>query len=216
MSTKTAERDAFDLSAFLEANRRSLIIGATAVVVAGGGLWFWRSSADLKATRAEQALVSAERSFYSGNAALAESELLRVVNRYGGTQAGVRAQMLLAQSLYQQGRHEQGVSGLREVVGAGTAKPYRAAIHALIAAGLEDLGKFDEAALAYADASKAAVNSLERDSFKADQARVLQGSGKADQALAIWQELASDDNSPLAGEAKLRVGELGTKAASRS
>lgn len=215
MSNKSSDRE-FDLSVFLEQNRKQLIIGAATVVVVGGGLWFWRSSADLKATRAEQALVSAERSFYSGNDALAESELQRVVSRYSGTPAGVRAQMLVAQTMYRQGRHDAGVEALQGVVNSGAAKPYKSAIHALIAAGLEDLGKYDEAAAAYAAASSSAVTGMERDSFKGDQARVLQSSGKAAEALTLWKELAADENSPIAGEAKLRVGELSTKAASRS
>jgi tetratricopeptide (TPR) repeat protein len=215
MSNKSADRE-FDLAVFLEQNRRNLMIGAAAVVVAGGGFWFWRSSSELKATRAEQALVTAERSFFSGNDALAESELARVVSRYEGTTAGVRAQILLAQARYRQGRHAEGVAGLESVVNASAAKPYKAAIYALIAAGLEDQGNYAGAAAAYGSASSAAITDLERDSFKGDQARVLQSSGKAEEALKLWQELAADDNSAIAGEAKLRVGELSTKAASRS
>ena len=60
------------------------------------------------------------------------------------------------------------------------------------------------------------MTDMERDSFKGDQARVLQSAGKAAEALTLWKELAADENSPIAGEAKLRVGELSTKAASRS
>jgi predicted negative regulator of RcsB-dependent stress response len=213
MSKSSSE--SFDLAAFLQQNGRTVAIGAVVVAAAGGGLWFWRSSAELKETRAAQALGQGEQALFSGNLPLAETELQKVVQRYDGTAAGVRAQMLLAQALYGQGRHDQGVETLRRVVGTGAAKPFRAPIHALIASGLEDLAKFDDAAAAYGEAAKTAVTSLERDAYKGDQARVLQSSGKKDAALVIWKELAADDNSPMAGEAKMRIGELETATASR-
>ncbi len=216
MSKKTAGSEGFDLGAFLEQNRRNVTIGAAVVVVAGAGAWFWRSSSELKDTRAAQALAQAERSFLSGNLSLAETELQRVVQRYASTPSGVRAKMMLAQAMYGQGRHEQGVALLTEVVGTGAAAPYRAAIHALIAAGYEDLGRFDQAAAAYAAASSAAVSRMERDAYKADQARVFMGTGKSAEALAIWKELSSDESSPMSSEARLRVGELESKAVTRS
>jgi predicted negative regulator of RcsB-dependent stress response len=212
----TKSSDEFDLATFLEQNRRALVAGAVVLAAAGGGAWFWTSSQALKETRGLQALAQAERAFFSGNLPLAETELQRVVTRYSGTAPGVRAKMLLAQSLYGQGRHQQGVETLREVVGTGPAKPYRSAIHGLIAVGLEDLGQLDAAAAAYGDASAAAMTSMERDALKADQARVLMGSGKRAEALVIWKALAADDNSPTAAEARLRVGELEATAASKS
>ncbi len=216
MSKSSAGTEGFDLGAFLEQNRRNLAIGAAAVVVAGAGAWLWSSSANLKDTRAAQALSQAERSFFSGNLPLAETELQRVVQRYASTPSGVRAKMMLAQAMYGQGRHDQGVALLQEIVGSGAAKPYRAAIQALIAAGYEDLGRLDAAAAAYATASTDATTRMESDAYKADQARVLMGAGKADAALVIWQELAADESSSMASEARLRVGELATKPASRS
>jgi predicted negative regulator of RcsB-dependent stress response len=212
----TKSSDEFNLATFLEQNRRTLVAGAIVLVAAGGGAWFWKSSQDLKETRALQALSQAERSYFSGNLQLAETELQRVVTRYGGTASGVRAKMLLAQAQYGQGSHQAGVETLRSVVATGPAKPYRSAIHALIAVGLEDLGQLDAAASAYADAAAAAVTTAGRDALKADQARVLMGSGKRAEALVIWKSLAADDNSPTAAEARLRVGELEATAASKS
>jgi len=206
----------FDLGVFIARHQRNLVWGGATIVVAGAGLWFWTASRDLKESRGEQALASAEQAFFTGAPGTAETDLLRVVQRYDGTVASVRASMLLAQSLYEVGKADEGVDRLRAVVGLRAARPFRAAVHALIAAGLENNGKFDEAAAAYGSAAERAPTLLDRESYMADQARALTSAGKMAEALKIWQTIAEREASPFSGEARLRVGELTAAAAQRS
>lgn len=216
MANETKVETEFDFAVFWEKHRRNVSIAVVAVVVVGAVGWFWRASNNLKESRAETAYANAERTFYSGNMQLASSELNRLIMRYGGTHAAVRASMLLAKSHYSLGTHGDGVAQLQRIVGSRAAKPQRAAIHALIAAGLENQGKFDEAASAYQEAASSAGTRIDQDIFKADQARALMSAGKRTEALAIWQALAERDASPLANEARLRVGELSAAPAGRS
>ena len=210
--SKTDTNPGFDLAALWTAQGRAIVGGAIAVAVVVGGGWFWMASRDLKESRAEDAYASAERTFYSGNAPLATSELTRVVTRYGDTRAGVRATMLLAQAHYIAGEHAEGVEQLRAVVGSGAARPYRAPLHALIAAGLESQSQFDDAAAAYAQAASAATTQFDRDLYEADQARALASAGKSEAALAIWRRHADREAAPTASEARLRIGELAARA----
>ena len=210
--SKTDTNSGFDPAAFWAAHRKAILGGATAVAVVVGGGWFWMASRNLKESRAEDAFAGAERTFYSGNAPLATSELTRVVTRYGDTRAGVRATMLLAQAHYIAGEHAEGVEQLRAVVGSGSARPFRAPLHALVAAGLESEGRFADAAAAFAQAASAATTQFDRDLYEADQARALASAGSADAALAIWRRHAERESAPTASEARLRIGELSAKA----
>ena len=198
----------FDFAAFYAKNRKRILAGAAIVVAAGAIGWFWTASRKLKEKNGELAYASAERSYYSGNLQLAQTDLARVVQRYGSTRAGARASMLLARAMYQQGKADSGVLKLREAVGKSAAAPFRAALHALIAAGFENSEKYDSAAAAYGQAAVAATTQIDREIYQADQARALASAGKPAEALRIWQTIAAREASPLIAEARLRIGEL--------
>lgn len=210
--TTIGEREV-DFAALWEKHRKTILGTVAALVVVVGGGLFWSSSRALKEQRAEIAFSSAEQTFYSGNFQLAATELERVVGRYSGTKAGVRATMLLARTRFGEKNHADGVALLREVVATGAARPYRAAIYALIASGLENQRLFGEAAEAYAQAAGAAGTDFDRYLYEADQARALASAGQNDQALTIWRRHAANEAAPTASEARLRIGELGASAA---
>lgn len=211
-NTTKSERE-IDFAALWARHKRTILGVAATVAVVAGGAWFWTASRNLKESRAEVAFSSAEQTFYSGNFQLAATELERVLARYDDTRAGVRATMLLARTRFAEDRHADGVAMLREIVGRSGAKPQRAAIHALIAAGLENQRLFGEAASAFAQAAGAATTQFDRDMYEADQARALASDGQTAQALEIWRRHASRESAPTANEARLRIGELASKSA---
>ncbi|MFN8667501.1 MAG: tetratricopeptide repeat protein [Gemmatimonadaceae bacterium] len=217
--TKTGEaaRPQLDNSAesvmdWVQSHGRQLGIGAIVVVALAAGSWVVSRSNDTKAAGASRALSEAQRSMASGNLALAAADLQKVVARYGSTSAGTQARLLLAQVQFQQGKLADGMKALDEV---GSAGAMQASLHALRAAGLEQSGKSAEAAEEYLKASTASSLPSERESYKADAARAYVTAGKKDEALKIWQAIAADEASPLNGEARLRVGELGATVAAR-
>jgi predicted negative regulator of RcsB-dependent stress response len=190
------------------ANSRTLSIGGIVVVaVAAIGL-LWRASADKKEMRASQALSAAQIVFQSGNAALAQSDLQALIRRYGGTTAGIQARMLLAQVHFGQGKVED---GLKELDAIGSGGPYAASVHGLRGAGLEQAGKAAEAAAAYEQAAAAATTRIAKAAYQSDAARAYVTAGNADAARRIWEAIAADDANPLAGEARVRLGELAVK-----
>ena len=206
---KPEKHDAeFDLGAFLAKNQRAVTYAAIGVAVVGVGTWFWVASNTRRALNAEQAYVGAERATFSGNPQLAGAELGKVVDRYRNTAPGVRAAILLAKQLYTLEKPTDGVTTLRTAVGQGASKPYRPAIHALIAAGLEVQSKFDSAATEFAAAAAEARTQGDREQYQASQARSLTSAGKKAAALALWRSIAARETSPYATEAKLRIAEL--------
>lgn len=189
-------------------NSKALSIGGMVVVAAAAIGMLWRASAEKKEVRASESLAAAQAVVQSGNAALAQSDLTAMIRRYGDTKAGAQARLLLTQVLYGQGKFEE---GLRELEAVGPKEPYAASYHALKAAGLEQSGKPAEAAASYEQAAAAAATDLAKASYQSDAARTYLVAGNRDAALRIWEAMAADDANPLAGEAKVRVGEIKAK-----
>lgn len=217
--TKTgdAARPQLDESAdsfmeWMQANARAIGIGAIVIAAIGAGTWVVSRSNETKALAASRALTEAQRSVASGNLPLAAADLQKMVQRYGSTNAGVQAKLLLAQVLFQQDKVDEGLKLLDET---GKAGALESSLHALRAGGLEQKGKSADAAAEYLKASQTTSLSSEREGYKADAARALMAAGKKDEALKIWQAMAEDQASPLNSEARLRLGEIGATVASK-
>ncbi|HVE79989.1 MAG TPA: tetratricopeptide repeat protein [Gemmatimonadaceae bacterium] len=196
-------------------NGRPLLVG---LIVAGAlalGVLGYRASQRAGAAKAEQALARAELALGSENPQLARADLERVVNTHEGTGAATTAAMLLAQLHYDAGRYQDGVNVLGRAAGWGASRPSQAAILALTADGLESMGRHADAARRYEDAAEATRFTNERAQYLASAARAKRAAGDAPGALRVWEELARDPQSPLAPEARLRVGELSATPVTR-
>jgi predicted negative regulator of RcsB-dependent stress response len=203
--------DATDsLSDWFRVHGRSVAIGALIVAAAGAGTFFWRTSAASKASRAEQAFFQAQAPIAQNDLAGAERELTRVAQQFDGTAGGAQAQMLLAQVYYEQGKYQQGVDVLKQADDAPEA--LRSSVKVLAAGGYEGLSKPAEAAKLYEEAAGTAA-AVQRDELRASAARAYQAGGNAEAARRIWDELVKNEASPLADEARVRLGELAAKPA---
>ncbi|HEY9450342.1 MAG TPA: tetratricopeptide repeat protein [Gemmatimonadaceae bacterium] len=195
-----------------ELHSRLLTIVAVAVIVVAGGLWFYQKSHEARARNAATALNQAELAVGSGNLALAQSNLEKIVDRYSATRSGKQARLLLAGVRYDRGQYSEGVQTLQPLT-TESDEYVRAAAFNLTGAGYEQQGKFAEAADAYGEAAEAAPSAVERDTYRANKARALTSGGKLDEAKKIWSDLAADPASAAGAEARVRLGELEAKAA---
>ena len=202
------ENAAESLVEWVRANSKTVSIGGMVIVAAAAIGLLWRASAEKKEVRASESLAAAQAVVQSGNVALAQSDLTTMIRRYGDTKAGMQARLLLTQILFGQDKVED---GLRELEAVGPREPYTASYHGLKAAGLEQSGKPAEAAAEFERAATAAGTDLAKASYQSDAARTYLVAGNRDAALRIWEAMAADDANPLAGEAKVRVGELKAK-----
>jgi len=201
------ELDTDSLLDTLKRRQREITVAVVAVVAIAGSAYLWRESVIKKEQRAEQALNSASNSYYSGNKALAQSDLEKVVDRYSGTTAAAQGVMLLSQILYENAKWDDGIKRLEAMKGAATGR-FGASIEALIADGYADQKKYDDAAKHYAAAAEKAEFPVDKDLYRAEVARAMTLGGKRQEARKIWADLASRPDSPAVGEAKIRLGEL--------
>lgn len=202
-----AEETSQRLGEFLVLHRAKVIAAVIALVVLGAAGWFYRRSVDLKHDRAEIAYFRARQAYESRNYELAEADLRIAIDRYSGTAGGAQAVMTLAQLFYETGKPAEGVALLRDAVGSAP-RDLKPEVYALMGAGHENLGQFDEAARAYQQASNESRFPKDELAHKAAAARALTGAGKPEEALAIWRELEAEPTQFLAAEARVRIGEL--------
>lgn len=202
--------DEESLTEWVMLHKRGVTWAAIALAIVFGGYWFYERSQSIKAQRAEAAYFQARQSAGAGNLPLAISDLQKVVNRYEGTRAGAQAALSLAQALYDQKNFKEGVAALKK---AETKAPeeFRAAIHALEAAGYEELKDFISGAQEYKAAAEATRFPTDKAEYQAAAARDYMAAGKTEEAKAIWAELAKDEAGPTAAEARVRLGEVEAK-----
>ena len=199
----------------LRTNSRAAIIAVVGIATVAGGIALYSRSKATEAVRAEQALFEAQRAVGAGNLAQAQTELQKVATRYDGTPSANQANMVLAQVLYDQGKYAEGLAVLAKVEN-DVDEESRPAIHALRAAGHEQMGKHAEAAAAYLKAAEASSFDLDKANFQANAARAYMAAGNKAEARRLWTMLAEDPQGPIAGEARVRLGELTATPATRS
>ena len=205
----------FDLMDWIQVNSRWLGATAAVIAVAAAGYWFYIRSQQIKTVNAERSLLRAEQSLQSGNAALATSDLQRVVSRYKGTGAGTQAALLLAQADYSAGKYQDGIKVLQSV--SGEAGGAEAALQSLLGDGYSQLNKYTDAAKSYERAAQAAEFDTERSYYRAKAARSYMSAGNTAAARRLWAELSNDEKAQsVAAEARVRMAELDAKRAGKS
>jgi predicted negative regulator of RcsB-dependent stress response len=207
----TVEERVDSVVEWLELHSRPVMYGAIGLLVVAGGVWFYRQSSERQAESATIALTEAQSAMSAGNMALAQSDLEKLIKRYGSTDAAEQGHVLLAQVHYEKGEFQQGIAELKAVEASEDAYLAAAAIN-LQGAGLEQGGKYAEAAEAYQKAAAKASSPADHDLYMANAARALTTAGNVEGARKIWAELAKDDASPASAEARVRLGELEAKA----
>ena len=198
--------------AWVQRHQRMLLGIFIALALAAIGYAYYLRSEAIKRQRAEEALGRALQALAGGNPALAQADLERVVTRYQGTGPGIQAGMLLAQTYYDEGKAQQGIDKLKQAEPTAP-KEFRAPLVALIGDGYDLLGKYADAAKEYERAASLSNYPIERDNFLAAAGRFHMLAGTKAEAIRIWSKLSEDPDSPVAGEAKVRLGELTAKPA---
>ena len=204
------------MSEWFELYNKQITWGVVGVAVVAAGIWFYSRSQTLKEEKAERALNTALQSV-PGNYPLAESDLRKLIQRYDATTAGYQAQLALARVLYDEGKYNDGIESLKNgMPKLDKSKDFESAGHLLLAAGYEQSKKFLDAASEFGLAAKAARFDQDRQRHESAEARAYLEAGRTEMAKQIWTRLAADSKGTVAGEARVRLGELEAKAEPKS
>jgi len=192
---------------------RELSIAGAILVALIAVLWLYHYSSTQQLRRADEQLLQPERSLAAGNIPLAQTDLKRIISRYGGTPAATQAAMMLAETYYAQGKYIDGLTLLSKAPHSGASAPFAAGLEGLVGDGYSEQNKPRDAATHYLNASGATKYPAEQAKWKAMAARSYTMAGDTAKAVGLWRELAKDESSPQAGEARLRIGELTARPA---
>src|SRR5215208_3518918 len=158
---------AFD---WMRANAKAIGIGLAVAALAAIVWIVAKQYRERQSDAAEVALNRARQSYAQGNLPLAQTDLRRVITRFGGSAAGSQATMLLAQAFYEQGKPDSGLKALNDGKPSDTDE---AAFEALKGAGLEQKKEYAQAAERYRAAAGLADAKIAKDRYMADAARAL-------------------------------------------
>ncbi len=204
------------MSEWFELYNKQITWGVIGVAAVAAGIWFYERSQTLKGEKAERALMTAQQSI-PGNMPLAESDLRKLIQRYDGTPAAYQAELTLARALYDEGKYQDGIESLKKAMPKlSKSKDFESAGHLLLAAGYEQVRKYLDAAAEYGLAAKAARFDQDRQRHESAQARAYLEAGRTQTAKEIWTRLAADSKGTVAGEARIRLGELEAKPEPKS
>jgi predicted negative regulator of RcsB-dependent stress response len=209
--------NAFDtMSEWFELYNKQITWGVVGVALVGAGIWFYSRSQALKEEKAERAFNTAVQSI-PGNMPLAESDLRKLIQRYDGTTAAYQAQLALTRALYDENKYQEGIESLKNAMPKfGKSKDFESSAHLMLAAGYEQTRKYLDAASEYALAAKTARFDPDRQRHESAEARAYLEAGRTEMAKQIWTRLAADSKGTVAGEARVRLGELEAKPEPKS
>jgi outer membrane protein assembly factor BamD (BamD/ComL family) len=191
-------------------NIRRVGIGAGVVVVVVGAVLAYLASERNKEAFAAQALSQSWSTVEAGNMALAANDLSRLVERYGGTRAADEGLILLSEIRLLNGETDPAVRALQGFVSSRHEKYFMASGYALLGGGLENQGKFREAASAYRSASDAAELAFLKAQYLIDAGRAfVLARDTAAARTALAEVLAKYGESSQAAEARVRMAEIG-------
>jgi predicted negative regulator of RcsB-dependent stress response len=208
--------DPQDIMQWLTANSRWLTIASVVVVVAAASFWIYTQSQRTKEVNASKALLLAQQSMNAGNPGLAKSDLEKMTSRYLGTAAGSEAAMLLAQLNYDQAKFQEGVAVLERAAKAAP-QPIEAEIRGLMGDGYLSMRNPVAAAKEYEHAADLTDHEMDRASQRARAARAYTVAADTAKARQLWESLSQNTkNLSVAAEARVRLGELSAKPATKS
>jgi len=180
-----------------------------AILIVGAGLFVWTLSTKRRTEEiASRDLQGARFAFENQNYPLAASELAKVIANYSGTNAAAEARILLANSRLLEKQPQQAITVLKDFA-PGAPQAYRAQAYGLLGAAYENMGKPRDAGEAYENGSAAARLDFLKAQMLSDAGRAWTVAGDTTKAVAAYRRIVNQfGKEGIAGEAKVRLGEL--------
>jgi TolA-binding protein len=199
--------------AWVEKNRKQVIIGVSAVAVVGLIIGYSSYARAAKEAAAGEALSQA---LFNGAArnggADTGAQLLKVATDNSGTQSGAQALLLAAGALFTNGKYAEAQSSFDQFARDHSSSPLVAQALYGSGAALAAQGKLADAAQAYKNVVDRYPSSPVANQARYSQAAVLATEGKLAEAVALYEEVVrASMGTSLGNEAGLRADELRAK-----
>ncbi len=190
-----------------------LIVGAAAgLLVLAAAIYFVQAGGQRANERAAGMLADARGDYQRGALDPAATRLEELLSTSGGTASGKQALILYGDVRYAQGRYQDAAGYYRRAIDKFKGDPILGtAARRALAATLENMKEYDEAAKIHEELLASESTGLLRTQAQLDLARNLLRSGQTDRAKALYEEVSVNQDNPLAAqEAQLRLAEIKT------
>jgi predicted negative regulator of RcsB-dependent stress response len=206
-------------TAWAQTHSRHIVIGAVIAVILVVGFMYVRTTGSARRDLAAQELSRVRATMQTGNTQLAQQDLEGYIRRFGSTDAGTEAKIMLAQ-VYLQGKQPQkAIDALESLAGdVDTPAGFTAAM--LLAASYEESKQFDQADRTYLRIADDARFDFQKREALDRAARVRADQGNLAGAIELYDRIvatyADPDDPQTAGERNayaMRLAELRAAAA---
>jgi len=208
-TTNQRAREPVSATSWLRDPKRQAAAGAIAAAVIALGVWFVVTSGRRKEEFASRVLSQALATADKGNLPQASSELQRVIQTYGGTDAASEAVLALNQIRMAAGQSELAAVNLREFVAKKPAPRFTAQAYGLLGTADENTKKYEDAGRAYEQAAASAELAYIKAGYLINAGRAYRLAGKSQDAIRVYRTVVEKyAGSPSVTEAQVRLGEL--------
>ncbi len=181
----------YDFVAWLEVNKKQIIVVSVVLVVAGFAAYVWSYHQDARDLEANDALVSLNAAAESPRDRKPDpAALLKVAKDYAGTTAAERAKLLAAGAMFESGNYSEAEKLFDQFLKDRPGSPLAPSAAYGVAASLEAEGKVDQAIAAYQNVTVKYPNSSVAAEAKLNLARNYTKTQPA-AALKIYDELSA-------------------------
>ena len=202
MSSETTQTvGIYDVLAWLEANKKAVIICFSVVVVLWFGFEIYQWKSEQTELAASDALMDLTTPAAVRDTATPPdpSAYLKVAQEYPSTTAGQRALLLAASSLFTEGKYTEAQTRFSQFLHDRPQGAFAATAAYGIATCLEAEGKRDDALAAYQNLSVRFPNSSVLEDAKLAMARIYEAKKQPEQALRLYDELAKPSSMGSVG-----------------
>lgn len=200
----------FDILAWFEINKKRLIIGATASVIAGFAIYTWNWQRQQTELRASDALLRLFPVNPPANAAPPKADdFLKVATEFGGTHAASRALLLAAGTLFKEKRYSDARKQFELFTSHYGSSPFASDAAYGAAVAIEAQNMTNEAFTAYQQVFARYPGTSAADQAKLAVARIYESRNQPEPAIKLYDDLSKAGlNSPWATEATQRRSRL--------
>lgn len=189
-------------------HRTSVIAGSVALVLlVAAGIYYVNYRSNLE-EMASSEIQSIRAELATGTSAEATSRLDEFVTRFGGTEAGDEARILLGRLQMSNGDTEAALEAVAPVLERPVEEPLGHAAATITAAAHEDQGQREQALEVLQEVADGARFPFQRREANAARARLLIEDGRLEEAAAIYERLAEETESSTEQMYALRLGEV--------
>ena len=184
------QADIYDVLAWLEVNKKKVVIAAVALVIAGFTVATVRYMNEQKELNASGELLALRVSLNQPTNAVPvqPSALLKVGSDFKGTSAAERARLLAATAFFTDGKYSEAEREFSAFGREFPSSPFAATAAYGVATAQEAQGKA-EAQASYQKVATAYANSYVADDAKLALARIHESNKQPGQALRIYEDL---------------------------